>query len=139
MPRDAMSRISPLYPVNQIRIRQGEVVPSPDNRNFAPRLGTAYRLSDKTELRGGYGIYNEFLGQFRFNNTGGPFQLTETFNNVIANGVPLLQFPRAFPATGARAVASQSVVGYPLDVRNGYLQQLSASTFCKARGGTSTI
>ena len=91
VPRAAMSRISPLYPLDQIRIRPGEVVPSPDNRNLAPRLGMAYRLNDKTVLRGGYGIYNEFLGQFRFDkDTGGPFQLTETFNNVIVNGLPLV-------------------------------------------------
>jgi hypothetical protein len=125
VPRDAITRISPLYPVSQIRIREGEVVPNPDNRNFAPRVGGAYRLSEKTVLRGGYGIFNEFLGQFRFNNTGGPFQLTETFNNVITNGVPLLQFPQAFPPAGAGTVPSQSVAGYPLDVRTGYLQQFS--------------
>jgi hypothetical protein len=29
-----------------------------DNNNFAPRLGIAYRLTDKTVLRGGYGIYH---------------------------------------------------------------------------------
>jgi hypothetical protein len=28
-----------------------------DNNNFAPRLGIAYRLNDKTVLRGGYGMY----------------------------------------------------------------------------------
>ena len=29
---------------------------SPDLNDFAPRLGIAYRLSDKTALRGGYGV-----------------------------------------------------------------------------------
>ncbi|MBM3738519.1 MAG: TonB-dependent receptor [Acidobacteria bacterium] len=125
IPAAARGRISPLYPVNQVRLRDGEAVPSPDSRNFAPRLGAAYRLSDKMVLRGGYGIYNEFLGQFRFNNSGGPFQLAETFQNVISSGVPLLQFPRAFPGSGAGTVPSQNAAGYPLDVRNGYLQQFS--------------
>jgi hypothetical protein len=34
----------------------GGLLPA-DNNNFAPRLGVAYRLTDKTILRGGYGIY----------------------------------------------------------------------------------
>ena len=29
----------------------------PDNNNFGPRLGAAFRLTDKTVLRGGYGEY----------------------------------------------------------------------------------
>jgi hypothetical protein len=34
----------------------GGLLPA-DNNNFAPRLGVAFRLTDKTVLRGGYGIY----------------------------------------------------------------------------------
>ncbi len=34
----------------------GGLLPA-DNNNFAPRLGLAYRMSDKWVLRGGYGIY----------------------------------------------------------------------------------
>ena len=34
----------------------GALLPN-DNNNFGPRLGTAYRINDKTVLRAGYGIY----------------------------------------------------------------------------------
>ena len=34
---------------------------TPDRNNFAPRIGAAYRLTDKWVLRGGYGLY--YLGQ----------------------------------------------------------------------------
>ncbi len=34
---------------------------APDRNNFAPRVGVAYRLSDKWVIRGGYGLF--FLGQ----------------------------------------------------------------------------
>jgi len=36
-----------------------------DKNNFAPRLGLAYRLSDKTIVRGGYGVFYE-TGRFKF-------------------------------------------------------------------------
>ena len=33
----------------------------PDTNNFAPRIGTVYRLGDRTILRGGYGVFfNQF-------------------------------------------------------------------------------
>jgi hypothetical protein len=63
VPQKAMSKISPFYPTN-INIVAGDPVPAPDLGNFVPRIGAAYRLNDKTVIRGGYGIFNEFLGQF---------------------------------------------------------------------------
>ena len=38
---------------------------SADKKDFAPRLGMAYRLTDKTVIRGGYGIFYE-SGRFKF-------------------------------------------------------------------------
>ena len=36
-----------------------------DKNNFAPRIGIAYRLTDKTVIRGGYGMFYE-TGRFKF-------------------------------------------------------------------------
>ena len=33
--------------------------------NFMPRVGFAYKLDDKTVVRGGYGMFYGFLGQRR--------------------------------------------------------------------------
>src|SRR5262249_5632676 len=113
VPEDVRSKVSPLYPSN-IKLVTGNVVPTPDKGNFAPRLGVAFRLRDRTVLRGGYGIYNEFLGKFVRALTGGPFQLSETYFNSISGGRPVLQFPNAFPTAGATpALPSQSITGYP--------------------------
>ena len=38
---------------------------SPDKKDFAPRIGLAYRLTDKTVIRSGYGIFYE-SGRFKF-------------------------------------------------------------------------
>jgi hypothetical protein len=107
-----------------IRVVAGGAVIKPERRNFAPRLGAAYRFSDKTVLRGGYGIFTEFLGPFAFANTGGPFQLSETFINLATPGTSLFQFPNAFPA-GAGNIPSQSIVGFPERARNGYFEQFN--------------
>jgi hypothetical protein len=56
-------------------------------RNFMPRLGFAYKLNDKTVVRGGYGIFFGFLGQRRgdVNQIGFSTvtQLTPTLNNGL--------------------------------------------------------
>src|SRR5439155_10083060 len=93
----ARSKVSPLYP-GTINIATGDVVPHAERTNFAPRLAAAYRLSDKTVIRGGYGIFNEFLGRFARAQGTGPFQITETFFNSVQGGRPLFQFPNPFPA-----------------------------------------
>ena len=78
-------------------------------------------------LRGGYGVYTETLGNLypRAQSTG-PFQLSETFVNSVANGVPLFSFPAPFPS-GTGQVASQNVEGYPLHTNNGAIHQFNLS------------
>ena len=127
VPQNAMSKVTPLYP-KTITVAAGQVAPDPDFRNFAPRIGVAFRLNDKTAIRGGYGIFNEFLGKYTRLNTGGPYALTETYNNTITNGVPLFQMPNPFPSGGVSAsVPSQSVTGYPAQTVNGHIHQFNAT------------
>jgi hypothetical protein len=125
--QQALSKVSPFYP-NKITVAAGDPVPEPDLRNFAPRLGVAYRLNDRTVVRGGYGIFNEFLGQFARVQGGGPFAVSETYFNSINNGVPLFQMPNPFPSSGISPdVPSQSVVGFPLQTRNGKIHQFNVT------------
>lgn len=126
VPEAARSKINPLYPTNTIKVVPGDVVPHPEKTNFAPRLAAAYRLSDKTVIRGGYGIFNEFLGRFARAQGTGPFQISETFTNSIQGGRPLFQFPNPFPA-GSGSIPSQSVGGYPLDTKNGWIEQFNVT------------
>jgi hypothetical protein len=119
----ASSKVSPLYP-STITVATGEVVPHAEKTNFAPRLAAAYRVSDKMVVRGGWGIFNEFLGRFARAQGTGPFQITETFFNSVAGGRPLFQFPNPFP-TGSGSIPSQSVGGYPLDTKNGWIEQFN--------------
>jgi Carboxypeptidase regulatory-like domain/TonB dependent receptor-like, beta-barrel len=127
VPQDALSKISPLYPVNTIHVVAGDAKESPSLHNFAPRVGFAWRpWDDKTVFRGSYGIFTETLGRFARDLTNGPFQISESFFNAIQNGQALFAFPNPFPA-GAGTVASQSITGYPLDTNNGKIHQFNFS------------
>jgi len=89
-----------------------------------PRLGLAWRLSQKSVLRMGYGVYHvpysaySGSGGILSGRDTGPFQLTESFGpNRIVNGVPELTI-NGFPSAGSGAIPLQSVNGIPLGVRS---------------------
>ena len=122
-----MSKVSPLYPTNTIKVVAGDAQESPSLRNFNPRFGFAYRpFGEKTVFRGSYGVFTETLGRFARVLSNGPFQLSESFTNAIQNGRPLFAFPTPFPA-GAGSVASQSITGYPANTTNGRIHQFNFS------------
>ena len=91
-----------------------------------PRLGVAYRLTDSTVLRAGFGIYHvplappDYLQQAIFGFERGPFEPVETFENSIKDGVPLFTADKAFPAPGSNpdAFPLQSVNAILLDARS---------------------
>jgi hypothetical protein len=127
--------IHPLYPTN-IKIGNGPVVPIPDKKNIRPRLSAAYRLTDKLVFRGGYGTFTERIDYFTRVLTGGPFQISENYQNVVAaNGGPLFQFPNPFPVSlASAAIPSQSITGYPIQTDNGTIHQFNFSIEREWRG-----
>ncbi len=62
----------------------------PDKNNFAPRFGFAFKLTDRTVLRGGYGIYyspeNDARNDVLTKNF--PFAVRQDFFNDIFGGLP---------------------------------------------------
>jgi hypothetical protein len=125
VPQEGLKSVSPLYPVNTIKIVTGEAGDHPSNANFAPRLGVAWRpLGENFVVRGGYGMYTETLGRFARLQGGGPYQIQETLFNAIQNGQPLFAMPNPFP-TGAGQIPSQSVSGFDTDTKNGRIHQFN--------------
>jgi len=95
-----------------------------DLNNFQPRIGLAWRPfgGAKTVIRGGYGVFNDDFTADVFNVLyGGPFSLTETFVNSIANNTPALTLQRPFLGTGASG--NVDVGGLDPNLRNAYVQQ----------------
>jgi hypothetical protein len=127
VPQAALSKVSLLYP-KSINVVAGDPFPHPARNNVRPRIGAAYRVSDRFVIRGGYGQYSEALGNLYRALGGGPFQVSETYFNTITNGQALFSFPNPFPSSLALAtVPSQSVTGYPSDTNNGTIHQFNLS------------
>jgi hypothetical protein len=99
-----------------------------DLNNFTPRIGFAYRPfdSDDTVLRGGYGIYTDYITAQLYDASAvaGPFVSNESFNNELVNGTPRFAFPNAFPS-GFGAIGSQDFNAVNPHLRNPYIQQWS--------------
>jgi hypothetical protein len=75
----------------------------PNNKDWAPRLGATYRLSEKTVLRAGYGIYynpNQ-MNSFTFLTNNPPLAVVSTYTSDPAN--PTLSFEHPTGAVGPAA------------------------------------
>jgi hypothetical protein len=127
--QEAISKIVPTFPT-AVKVVTAEQAGFPsrlrntDLNNFSPRLGLAWRpFGEKTVIRTAYGIYTDGLSLGHIP-TGGPWGGTEMFTNRLDNGVPLWQFPAAFPSgvVGQRP-GTVGVNGFDRDLKNPYVQQ----------------
>jgi hypothetical protein len=72
---------------------------NPDRNNFAPRVGVVYKLDDKTNLRGGWGIFYNL-----FDRVGSEDQLSLNLPGLVnksitqTSGSPVFIFNQGFPA-----------------------------------------
>ncbi len=72
----------------------------PNNKDWGPRLGATYRLSERTVLRAGWGLYynpNQ-MNSFTFLTNNPPIAAEFTFTNTPAN--PTLSFDQPFGTVG---------------------------------------
>ena len=79
-----------------------------DKNNFSPRFGLAWRplFNDKLVVRAGYGMYQimQRITRLEFLETGGPFALAFTFNNVdnsSGRAKPTFTWPVGLPSQAA--------------------------------------
>ena len=101
-----------------------------DANDFAPRLGFAYRATEQTVVRGGYGVYYtqyEAFGGGQYLETNPPFHYkaqlsTDRVNPTLplVDGIP----PGTVTPRNARNIATSS---YDRKLRSGYAQQWSFS------------
>jgi hypothetical protein len=123
--QNSLSKVNPLYP-KTIPIAAGQVLPKASKSNYQPRISAAYRLTPNTVIRGGYNQYTDSWDYNARRPGANPFQLSESYNNVISNNAAAFMFPNPFPASLSSAnVPSQSVTVLPLETSNGVIRQFN--------------
>jgi hypothetical protein len=98
---DVLPRIDPAI-VNYGVVTAAEVGVGPgllktDKNNFAPRLGIAYRLNDKTVIRGGFGLFYPTSAAQGIRDAFGSTPFNQSRTKLNNNTTPLGGFP-GFPA-----------------------------------------
>lgn len=80
-------------------------ITDPDWNNVAPRLGFAYRLNDRTTVRGGYGVFYAGLMTWEWSQYRGnwPYATTQTVSGLNKD-FPASRFTNVFPSIDLASV-----------------------------------
>lgn len=98
---------------------------APNHKSWAPRLGFAYRLTNKTVVRGGFGIYynpNQ-TNSFTFLNGNPPFGLATTYTSDPAR--PSLSLSNPTPTDAQNPVPIPNFVTDNWNLPTAYMNQWS--------------
>jgi hypothetical protein len=104
----------------------GHIPSSPTN--FAPRIGLAYRLNDKTVLRAGYGLFfaryqSGLINTFFTNND--VYTQSLSITNPASAGAPI--FPNVLASPAGALASNRSITFAAPDLRNPYTQQINVA------------
>ena len=98
---------------------------NPTHKDFAPRIGLAYRLTEKTVLRAGYGIYynpNQ-TNTFTFLSANPPFGATVSCNSSLTT--PLISLSNPAPSSACGTAKIFNIITPNVNLPTPYMNQWS--------------
>ena len=107
-----------------------------DKTDFAPRVGLAFRITDKSVVRGGYGLYYPTSSAHIFRDPIGTNPFNQTYTKRRGPGAPLQGWPVGGETTGVSPNVGGIVSGFgntpsanfvPVDLKNPRVHQWNAS------------
>ena len=104
---------------------QTAVIPE-TNKNFAPRIGIAYTINEKTVVRAGYGLFfNRYTSSTVENAflTNGLYQASYTLSTTAAINAGGPVFPNALPTQPTGVTGASTILFLDKKWRNPYSQQ----------------
>ena len=120
-------------------VGRGRSIISTDWINFSPRVGFAYRVSNGTVVRGGYGIFlaGDILNNLRNNLSNQfPFVINQNFNG-LNNNPELVSLRNPFPSSREVITGTNNVNGFTMDPQQSYLQSWNFTIERELFGGTA--
>lgn len=86
--------------------RYGRTLIHPDNIDFAPRVGFSYHILRPVVLRGGYGVFHQFInriGSESMLQLNPPFLLDDSLSQPFGSTTPVFQLKNGFPSAQLQA------------------------------------
>ncbi len=118
VPDGSLNQVSPLLPRSYVDVVEASKAGfsnnllDTDRNNFAPRIGFAYRVTNSTVVRGGFGIYYDNNVPAPSLGATAPFLINELA--FINSAIAPIALPQVFPATGGSGPGS---IGLPSATR----------------------
>lgn len=110
----------------------GRTLINPDNLDFAPRVGFSYHVFRPIVLRGGYGIFHQFInriGSESMLQLNPPFLLNDVLAQSVGSTTPVFQLKNGFPAATLQArgvvLPSLQLRAQDPNERTSYVEQAS--------------
>jgi hypothetical protein len=132
VPNQSLKLVNPafagsLYPMPILTASQAGIPNSlrySQKTDFAPRVGFAWRVTDKTVIRGGYGKFIDSpLGFLILSSWAVEASDVAGFTNSIKNGAAKYTFPYPFPSNLAQPGTQDFDLSYNLHYQDPYVQQ----------------
>ena len=121
----------------------GRTLIHPDDTDFAPRVGFSYHVLKPLVLRGGYGVFHQFInriGSESMLQLNPPFLLNDSLSQPFGSTTPVFQLKNGFPSAQLQALGvslpSLQLRAQDPDERTTYVEQASFGPQIQLSGNT---